>query len=266
MKRVCVAIVTMVVSVAALGLGSGFGWAAPGQPADTCQVVAAPLIASPSRHVGRCPVVINFKGSIRVKGNIGPNNPCVVKYAFDRSDGGIDTVERSLTFTAPGAKAVSTTWRLGGPDLPHYIGWEAIRTKAPGAERQWGRAGFEVTCRVSPAPAAKIVSVECAGGLSVKVHIVIDSPAGIRAYKVWSVFTGDTGSEQTFVAPLPTHVDQVVTIAHTGVDTVDRDHQWGLKVAVPGMAEPILTYGWEPQGPDGRRRCPGHYLPPLTHR
>ena len=47
-------------------------------------------------------------------------------------------------------------------------------------------------------------------------------------------------------------------MAHTVVDPVDRAHQWGLKVVVPGMAQPILTYGMEP-GPG--QRCPGHYEP-----
>jgi hypothetical protein len=231
-------------------------------PIAPCTISAAPLLAYPKEFKGKCPAVITFKGSIKVRGRVGPNNPCVVTYVFDRSDGGIDTVEKSLTFTAPGSKAVSTTWTLGGAELPHYKGWEAIRTKSPGAERQWAHADFEMWCKLPPQPQARIVSIDCAGGLTVKVHIVIDSPTGISSYRVWSVFTGDTGTEQTFVAPLPTHIDRVITIAHTAPDPVDRDHQWGLKVMVPGVADPIFTYAFEPKGPDGRQRCPGHYLPP----
>jgi len=233
-------------------------------PLPPCTVVAAPLAASPARYRGTCPTAIHFKGSIKVDGRIGPNSPCVVKYVFDRSDGAHDTIVKSLTFTAPGSKGVSTTWTLGGTELPHYVGWEAIRTLSPLPEKQWEHAGFEIWCKAPPQPQAKIVSIDCAEGLTVKVHIVIDSPAGIRSFRVWSVFTGDTGTEHTFVAPLPTHIDQVVTIAHTAPDPVDRDHQWGLKVIVPGIADPILTYGFEPQGADGRKRCPGHYQPPLA--
>jgi len=238
---------------------------APGiAPPSPCAVEAAPLLASPKEHSGKCPTVIHFKGSIQVKGRIGPNNPCLVKYVFDRSDGATDTVVKSLTFTAPGSQGVATTWTLGGAELPHYKGWEAIRTLSPLPEKQWDRAGFEIWCKTPPQLQARILSIDCAGGLTVKVHIVIDSAAGIRSYAVWSVVTGDTGSEQTFVAPLPTHIDRVVTIAHTAPDPVDRDHQWGLKVMVPGVADPIFTYAFEPQGPDGRKRCPGHYLPPAA--
>ena len=225
--------------------------------ASPCHVVEAPLKALPPRYAGKCPVRIKFEGAIKVAGRIGPNNPCVVRYVFDRSDGGIDT-EKSLTFTAPGAQPVSTTWDLGGPELPHYIGWEAVRTTSPGLPHQWAHADFEVLCREPGKPEAKIVSVDCARGLNVKVHILIDSPAGISSYSVWSVFTGNTNADKSFSAPLPTHIDEVVDVAHLAPDTVDRAHQWGLKVVVPGMAEPIFTYGMEP-GP--QQRCPGHYAP-----
>jgi hypothetical protein len=266
MSRTRVAIVVIVSALAA-----SFVCAEPPQaknlaaavaPIPPCTVVAAPLVASPREYKGKCPTVIRFKGSIQVKGRVGPNNPCVVKYVFDRSDGATDTIVKSLTFTAPGSKGVATTWTLGGAELPHYAGWEAIRTLSPPPEKQWGHAGFEIWCRVPPQPVVKIVGIDCAKGLAVNVHILIDSPAGIGSYKVWSVFTGDTGGEQTFTPPLPTHIDRVVTIAHIEPDNVDRDHQWGLKVMVPGIADPLFAYGWEPQGPDGRKRCPGHYLAP----
>ncbi|MDD5562969.1 MAG: hypothetical protein PHQ91_04575 [Thermoanaerobaculaceae bacterium] len=265
-RRVSARVVVSLVVTFALVLAAS-AWAQTAKVKDVeqlniqpvpCRVVEAPLRALPPRYAGKCPVTIKFEGAIKVAGRIGPNNPCVVDYVFDRSDGGIDTVAKTLTFTAPGSKPVATTWQLGGPELPHFAGWEAVRTTSPGAPRQWAHANFEILCRETKQPEAKIVSIACAGGLAVKVHILIDSPAGIASYSVWSVFTGNTNAEKSFSAPLPTHIDEVVDVAHTTVDPVDRAHQWGLKVVVPGMAQPILTYGMEP-GP--QQRCPGHYEP-----
>ena len=104
------------------------------------------------------------------------------------------------------------------------------------------------------------MGVECAEGLTVKVRVLIDSPGGIASYSVWSTWGGGPPVDQTFSAPLPTHIDKVVTISHSSPDSVDRDHQWGLKVEIPGTSTPILTYAMEPKGPGGKMRCHGHYV------
>src|SRR6266508_614711 len=58
------------------------------------KVIAAKLEADPRIYAGVCPTVIKFHGSIDT------NGPGIVKYIFERSDGGIDTIVKSATFVA----------------------------------------------------------------------------------------------------------------------------------------------------------------------
>jgi hypothetical protein len=123
---------------------------------------------------------------------------------------------------------------------------------------------YRLKCKagtVPPNPSkaeVKVVSVDCAAGLKVRVHILINNPAGITSYHVWSTTGGNTPGDKTFMAPYPTHVDEFVDIAHLSPDPVNRQHQWGVKAEFPGGQPPILAFGLEP-GPD--KRCPGHYVP-----
>ena len=75
---------------------------AKAKPFAPCQVVAAELTGSTRIYKGACPVKIKFSGVVKVVGSITANHPCTVNYIFTRSDGAIDTVVKSLTFTAPG--------------------------------------------------------------------------------------------------------------------------------------------------------------------
>ncbi len=123
---------------------------------------------------------------------------------------------------------------------------------------------YRLKCKASTTPqppskaVAKVVSVECAAGLKVRVHIMIDNPAGITSYHVWCTTDSTTPGDKTFMAPFPTHVDEFVDIAHLAPDSVNRQHQWGVKAEFQGGQPPILAFGLEP-GPD--HRCPGHYVP-----
>jgi hypothetical protein len=256
MKRKGVSLVMAVSLVAVLGAWTGGAREAWAQPPSTCQVQAAPLTAYPSSYQGLCPAAITFKGTILVRGRVSPNNPCVVKYVFDRSDGVADTIEKTLKFTEAGAKAVTTTWTLGGAALQHYVGWEAIHIRRPTPGKQWGHANFELTCRV---PSVQIASVECAAGRAVNVHILINSTVPISSYAVWPTWAMSPEFKQTLAVPGPVNINQVVSLAEGHPDPYDRNHQWGLRVDVPGMAGPILKYEMEPLGPDGRYRCPGHH-------
>jgi len=111
------------------------------QPPRTEPVnVAADLSAGPESYAGKCPVLITFKGTIRV------NRPTTVKYRFIRSDNADGPVQ-TLTFRRAGTQKVKTTWQLGGPARDDYKGWEAIDILSPVAVRS-NRAYFEVRCGV----------------------------------------------------------------------------------------------------------------------
>ena len=103
------------------------------------KVTKAALNAAPTDYRGGCPAVIHFTGSITV------NGPTIVKYIFTRSDGAIDTITKTLSFTVAGTKSVGETWTLGGEPLPYYKGWEAIKVlgRPPFVSNQ---ADFTVRC------------------------------------------------------------------------------------------------------------------------
>jgi hypothetical protein len=101
------------------------------------KVMALELKTSNLRAV--CPATVTFTGSITV------DAPGEVQYIFTRSDGGIDTITKTLFFMAPGTRPVSTTWTLGGPRLTDYKGWEAIEILSPNAMTS-AHADFELGC------------------------------------------------------------------------------------------------------------------------
>jgi len=115
-------------------------------PISPCKVVDASLTGSVRIYKGACPVKIKFTGAIQAAGSISANKPCTVKYVFTRSDGAIDTEVKTLTFVAPMSKPVSTDWTLGGPELPAYTGWEAIKVLSPNAFES-PHCNFDITCK-----------------------------------------------------------------------------------------------------------------------
>jgi len=108
-------------------------------PVANAAVTRAVLSASPTLYRGDCPGVITFNGTITV------DAPSTVTYIFTRSDGAIDTIKKKLVFRRPGTKGVSTTWTLGGMEVPYYKGWEAIKILAPRPIMS-RKAGFELKC------------------------------------------------------------------------------------------------------------------------
>lgn len=108
--------------------------------------ITATLKASPESYSGKCPATIRFEGKITVT---GVTRPVKVQYKFIRSDGALAPVE-TLVFERDGSKKVSTTWTLGGPGLPTYSGWEAIRIVYP-QELDSDHAEFSVNCGEQPA-------------------------------------------------------------------------------------------------------------------
>ncbi len=110
------------------------------------ETITATLKAIPESYSGKCPAKIRFEGKITVT---GVTRSIKVQYKFTRSDGALAPVE-TLVFDHDGSKTVSTTWTLGGPGLPSYTGWEAIRIVYP-QELDSNHADFSVTCAEQPA-------------------------------------------------------------------------------------------------------------------
>ncbi len=133
---------TPFVSVAAL---LALGFTAPGAYAQTLQ---ATLSASPANYSGQCPGKITFSGQITAQ------QPGKVQYKFIRSDGAFAPI-KTLNFDHPGSKAVSTTWTLGGDQLPQYDGWQAIEIVYPTSLTS-NHAAFHLRCAQREAPAPVI--------------------------------------------------------------------------------------------------------------
>lgn len=114
-------------------------WALTGSAAQSqFAVTGAALSADPASYNGPCPGVIKFNGKIAANGQ------GEVKYQFIRSDGAVGPIQ-TLVFTGPGSKPVSTTWTLGGPALPEYAGWEAIKILSPNPMES-NHADFKLLC------------------------------------------------------------------------------------------------------------------------
>jgi len=100
---------------------------------------------------------------------------------------------------------------------------------------------------------AAIGSIECLAGQTVAVTFDILSPLGIDSYTVWSTVIQAEHNE-TFQPPLPTSISKTVEVTEPVLDKVNRSHQWGLEVNIPGQVAPLYTYAMEPND-----RCSGHY-------
>lgn len=102
-------------------------------------VAGVHVAAVPVHHQGPCPATITFTGTIRV------NHPGTVWYRWIRSDRARGP-RLSIKFTHAGEQTVTTTWRLGGPGLTQYRGWEAIRILAPN-RMESNHAMFDILCK-----------------------------------------------------------------------------------------------------------------------
>ncbi|MBM4040742.1 MAG: hypothetical protein FJ290_19735 [Planctomycetes bacterium] len=92
----------------------------------------ARLQAVPPKYVGPPPAAIQFKGTIRA------NQPCDVRYAFVRSEGG-PTPQRTLRFDRPGAQDVEFDLKL----MREGAGWVMLQVTAP-VPAESERAAYEV--------------------------------------------------------------------------------------------------------------------------
>lgn len=106
-------------------------------------VITATLKAIPETYSGPCPTTIKFEGVITVKNITRP--PLKLQYKFLRNDGAFAPIQ-TLDFEKDGSKNVGTTWTLGGPALPTYSGWEAIKVVYP-QDVESNKANFKIECK-----------------------------------------------------------------------------------------------------------------------
>ena len=92
------------------------------------KVIGTKLEADPKVYEGSCPTTIRFHGSIETDG------PGLVTYTFQRSDPSVDTMVKSLTFTAAPFQLniPDGAWALGAPGMT-CAGWMAIKIDSPNA-------------------------------------------------------------------------------------------------------------------------------------
>lgn len=111
--------------------------------AASAQDYSATLAAAPTEYSGVCPTTIKFNGTITAR------RAGRVQYKFVRSDGASAPIQ-TLDFATPGTKPVGIAWTLGGPTLPSYSGWEAVRIVYP-TSLESNKAGFSIKCAGAPA-------------------------------------------------------------------------------------------------------------------
>jgi len=110
------------------------------------------LSATPDHYVGSCPGVITFHGQIKVTGDFQNGQKVEIGYQFTRSDGGTGE-NQYLEVPGPGVYDITTTWTLGGAQLPHFSGWEKFKAwPTDSAQNRTGdtfsnEAHFTLECR-----------------------------------------------------------------------------------------------------------------------
>jgi hypothetical protein len=195
------------------------------------RVIGAKLEADPKQYVGQCPTVIHFHGSIET------NGPGVVKYIFERNDGGIDTIVKSVTFTAaPYHMAIpDQTWTLGGPGM-NYSGWERIKILSPNAGFYSNKANF---------------AIRCTGGTAGTGPSTTDNPSGTPNGRPDLVVTqfGFTGPVPTTAAntalcqPHTAVYNFQVTVKNQGSAASPSSASLGNKALVQVMAQDKAGWG-----------------------
>ncbi|HUJ13906.1 MAG TPA: CARDB domain-containing protein [Thermoanaerobaculia bacterium] len=201
------------------------------------RVIGAKLEADPANYAGICPTTIRFHGTIET------NGPGVVKYIFERSDGAIDTIVKSVTFTAAPfhISIPDETWTLGGAGMT-YSGWERIKILAPNAGFLSNEAHFQIRCAGAPSnkpgnpgypgyPGAAATSTSTQRG---KPDLVVIS-------------FGFTGPVAAAAAPLckpqmPVYIFQV-TVRNEGTAASPSSASLGNKALVQVMAQDKAGWG-----------------------
>lgn len=191
------------------------------------KVIGAKLEADPKHYEGACPTTIKFHGSIET------NGPGTVKYIFERSDGGIDTIVKSISF--PGAPfhlpIPDTTWTLGGPGMT-YSGWERIKILSPNAGFLSNKAPFRIKCTGETQP-----------GTPPGTHPGGDNPNGRPDLIVTTFGFKGPVSTQTICLPHTAVYIFEVTVKNQGTAASPSSASLGNKALVQAMAQDKPGWG-----------------------
>lgn len=248
--------------------------AAPALYSQGPQAAAKPrplLMAAPTLYTPVCGVELhNFPRTIHFTWGMVPHSDYYVVEVdcFDAHQVGHWDSEFGLSFKG-GIAATALTYNGFPGDNKGRWRVRGVHRGTPtsplveGPWSKWCDFKFKTSPQPTPPkpsvkPTIKILRIACEDKLKVKILVSIDSPSGISQWQVWSTWGGSTHFDKVYPAPLPTHVEETVTLEHFNPDPVDRAHQWGLAVTVPGISTPFRVYEMEP-GP--QHRCPGHYVP-----
>lgn len=161
------------------------------------QRITASLRAEPADYQGEAPARITFHGTISA------TEPGRVQYRFLRSDGALAPV-RTLQFSAPGTKPVSTTWTLGRPGFT-YDGWQAIEVLHPRRVIS-NRAQFSVRCQSASRPDLRVVRIFLEDGYK---RALIENRGDSRASNVFVRFYVD-GAPSSIFGPVSVSPGQQV--------------------------------------------------------
>jgi hypothetical protein len=164
------------------------------------------------------------------------------------------------TLSAGGERLGETSWEW----LPAGPGEYTIRVVAIDSQGNRGEetetvvviTGVTVDLAQSPVQEtlqASIDKIECLTGQTVAVTFSISSPLGIESFGIWNTVL-DIEHTESFPEPLPTTLSKTVNITEPFQDEIDRGHQWGLEVTLPGQSAPNYVYAMEPND-----RCPDHF-------
>ena len=113
-------------------------------PAPGLRVVGVDVTADPSNPIGVCPIKITFNGRITVAGGAG-----AVSFTWVSSDGDVSPV-KTVAFTGPGSKDVTSDWTIDSAEGPKGSGWSSIQITDPAGAaaevRSSAHADFSFTC------------------------------------------------------------------------------------------------------------------------
>ena len=198
-------------------------------------------------------------------GSSFPLQPVALTAHASDSDG-VASFEISLndellqTVSAGGSRLGEAAWEWLPPGPGEYtiqvVAIDSQGNRGPEAEALVIITGFALDPAQAPLQEtlqAAIDQIECLADQTVAISFSISSPLGIESYEIWSTWV-DVKHSETFQDPLPTTISKTVNITEPIQDEIDRNHQWGLKVVLPGLSDPYFFYALEPDG-----RCPGHY-------
>ena len=208
---------------------------------------SARLKVEPKEFTGKCPKTFRFTGKIKAK------KKGRVQYKFIRSDGANAPVH-TLNFTKKGDKTVRTSWRLGGPSLRNYDGWQKIKIVYP-RQVQSKKAKFKLRCRtinhkdliadiylVKSARGAPRVPLEVKPGQPLYIQVSANGKNGVLVHRIgWK-------AKRTGIPTLDR-----MHLANSGDRRADA-HTWSAgSIRRPGRYE-FCGYAWGKHG-ERAKRC-----------